>query len=96
MNEGVCVILDAPDGDRMRVMGFCDARHVRPQFRLEGFRDYLEAIFRAKHHVDVVADVRAGHCVVPSGLNSQTSTYPALTCRTTRHPALTCRAKDCA
>jgi hypothetical protein len=47
---------------------FCDARHVCPWFRLQVLRDHLQAVFRAEYDVDVVADARTGHCVVPSGL----------------------------
>jgi hypothetical protein len=61
------VVLDASDGDRVHAMSSCDARHVRPQFRLERFGNYLEAVFRAEHEMDVVAYVAAGHCAVPFG-----------------------------
>jgi hypothetical protein len=67
LNKSMCVVLDACDGDRVHAMSFCDTRLVRPQFRLEGFRNYLEAVFRAEHDMDVVAYVGAGHCAVPFG-----------------------------
>jgi hypothetical protein len=54
------VVLDATNGDRVHAMVFCDARHVRPQFRLEVFRNRLQGVFRAEYDADVVADVRTG------------------------------------
>jgi hypothetical protein len=74
INEGVYVVLNAIDRDCVHVMFFCDARHVRLQFRLQVFRDHLQAVLRAEYDVDVVADVRTGHCVVPSGLLSFNAT----------------------
>jgi hypothetical protein len=41
---------------------------VCPWFRLQVLRDHRQAVFRAEYDVDVVADARTGHCVVPSGL----------------------------
>ena len=70
MNQGVCVVLDAPDRDRVHAMFLCDARYVRPQFRLEGFRNRIKAVLRAEYDMNVIADVRARHCVVPAGLES--------------------------
>jgi hypothetical protein len=72
MNEGVCVVLDAADGTACMSCFRAMPRHVRPQFRLEGFRDRLKSVRRAEHDVDVIADVGARHYVVPAGLDSST------------------------
>ena len=41
MNKCVRMVLDATDGDRAHAIVFSDARHVPPQFRLDGFRNHL-------------------------------------------------------
>jgi hypothetical protein len=62
MNEGVCVVLDASDSDRVQLWFFAMPTHVRPQFRFEVFKDRLEAVFVLKYDVHVVADYELGLC----------------------------------
>jgi hypothetical protein len=59
------VILDATDRDCVHAVFFLGCPPCMPIVRLQVLRDHLQAVFRAEYDVDVAADVRTGHCVVP-------------------------------
>jgi len=86
IDEGVDMIVDPADGDRVHAMVLRDSGEVGPQFRLKTFVDRFVPVFRAEDDVDVVADVRVGHLCRPSGTRLLLLTLD---------PALPCRATDC-
>jgi hypothetical protein len=67
IDEGVCVVLDATDRDCVHAVFFCDARHLRPQFRLQVLGDHLQAVLGAEYDVDVVVTYELGIVSSPRG-----------------------------
>jgi hypothetical protein len=70
------MVVGAADRDRVHAMVRRDTCHVGPLFRLEFFLDQLRAISCAEDDVNVIAHVRAGHCLVPAGLNPSNVILP--------------------